>query len=257
MNGRAVAEMDDAEESHWWYAGLQDLLRRLVRSYGLTSRADLSVLDVGCGTGANLRLLRDCLRPHYLGGFDVRPDCVARAAEKCAEADVYLGDVRRPELHHATYDLVTCCDVISDVDAEECLDGFRRIVERLTPGGRLIMHVPACAWLASEHDFAVGTRRRFEHEELHRWCRNLGLNVEWVGYRMSLLFPFVAASRFLRFNRDRGSNRAKTTSRPPRSDLRKNLGSSLCRTIVQLENAAVARRVRVPYGSSLLAIARR
>lgn len=250
MNARAVVEMDAAEDSHWWYAGLQDLLRRMLRSRTCRLPDRPSVLDIGCGTGANLRVLAECLQPGYLGGFDVRNDCVARAREKCPSADVYESDVRCPELRCSAYDLIVCCDVLSDVGLDSCLDGLHDAVRRLAPGGLFLLHVPACSWLYSEHDAAVGTVQRFCRHELGRLYRRMGLRPDFIGYRMSLLFCLLAGSRLLR---------AQLRTSMPRSDLRRRsyLGDAICRVITTAENAAVCRNLCWPIGGSLIAIGRR
>ena len=58
------------EESHWWYRGLRDAVRQTLSQPALAPPPRPRVLDAGCGTGANLRLLKELLDPAYLGGFD-------------------------------------------------------------------------------------------------------------------------------------------------------------------------------------------
>jgi SAM-dependent methyltransferase len=253
MTPEAIDEMNAAEDRHWWYAGLRDLLSRLLTSSRASIAERPTVLDVGCGTGANLRLLDACLRPAYLGGFDVRPECVAHARRKCAAADVYQGDLRRPELHRSMYDLVLCCDVISDAGLAESFAGLKQIADRLAPGGRMVLHAPACRWLSSDHDAAVGTVERFARRDLERLIHELGLEVEFISYRMAVLLPLVAAMRFGR----RIVRRAEPTCRA-HSDVRSNhFGANLWRAVVAGENAALCRGLRWPLGSSLVAVARR
>ncbi|HEY5313546.1 MAG TPA: methyltransferase domain-containing protein [Pirellulales bacterium] len=248
-----VAELCAAEETHWWYAGLQNLIARIVRMPDCRLPARPAVLDVGCGTGANLRLLGQCLSPAYLGGFDLRRDCVTRARQKCPAAEVYVSDLRAPEMRQRRYDLVLCCDVISSIGLAQCRDGLRAITSRLSPEGMLLVHVPACPRLLGTHDSAVGTVERYRPDDLRSLLDELGLAPQILGYRMSLLFPAVAAVRLGR------SCLSKRPNARPRSDLRASggIGSRVWRAIVAGENLATSRGFRWPIGSSLVAVARR
>ena len=62
--------MARVEERHWWYRGLRDVVVRCLSRPDLVLPAGARVLDAGCGTGANLKMLDELLHPSYLGGFD-------------------------------------------------------------------------------------------------------------------------------------------------------------------------------------------
>src|SRR5437870_1781546 len=50
--------MFEIEDDYWWYRGLRELIKNLLAQYA-PARATLPmILDVGCGTGANLKLLQ-------------------------------------------------------------------------------------------------------------------------------------------------------------------------------------------------------
>jgi len=246
--------MAEAEEKHWWYQGLRDLLARILTSKPFSFGTEALgrgpvVLDAGCGAGANLRMLDGLLHPARLEGFDAHPRAVRRAAEKCPAADVHLGDLRDPTLHNERYDLVVCCDVVSHVGRNACRPGLGRIAEHLRPGGLFVVHVPACPGLASQHDTAVGTIERFRKAEVEALVRSLGLRIELSSYRMSLLLPAVAAYRRL----------GRQGSTLPRSDLHRGpaMFEPLCRRVLTWENRLITRGVRFPLGSSVIVVGRK
>jgi len=252
-------ELDRCEETHWWYVALRDLLTRLVRSEQFGVPRDATVLDVGCGAGANLRLLGESLQPAYLGGFDVNEHCLAAASRKCPAADVYQSDLRQPEFRRSQYDLITCCDVLCAVGVEHCDAAFAELAERLTPQGRLILHLPAYPWLLGEHDAAVGNIERYRADAVASFLARARLVPELTSYRMCLAFPAVAAVRWLR--RAKWLQRAKrrdVAATPWRSDLaRSQRGGRWWGGLAALENAALCRGLRWPFGSSLVIVARR
>jgi SAM-dependent methyltransferase len=246
--------MARAEESHWWYRGLRDLLARCLRQPDIAPPPHPRVLDAGCGTGANLSFLRELLRPSYLGGFDSSEEAVAIARGKTPEAEIRVGDICRPPLDLDRVDLLLSLDVIYIPGADRAMEGLQALVERLRPGGLFILNVPAYQWLYSEHDVAVGTSERFTARRIGALLRVLGLSVERLTYRLCFLFPLVVMSRLP------GILRAHREIEAPRSDLHRvpgKLSGAVLYRILQLENRLIARGFPFPWGSSVFAIGRR
>ena len=55
MEHVAYAAEAKIESSHWWFVGRRRLFAMLIRQAGIPANA--AVVDIGTGTGANLRLL--------------------------------------------------------------------------------------------------------------------------------------------------------------------------------------------------------
>jgi SAM-dependent methyltransferase len=250
MNATEIMRMAFFEKQHWWYCGLRDMIRRTLESRPVCRHP--RVLDAGCGTGGNLRLLRAMLDPSYIGGFDVSPVAVDVCRGSLADADVYVSDLCDPELHVDELDLVLSCDVITIPGINNCVQGLAKIAQRIRRGGTMILNLPAYQWLYSEHDAAVGTRQRVRTEEARRLLQHLGLKVELVTYRVFSLFPAVVAARL-------PSMLLSGESRTPRSDLkpvRPWLNGAFSR-LLSAENRAIASGVRWPWGSSVFAVGRK
>ncbi len=98
-----------------------------------------------------------------LAGFDISEQAVEIARAKVPDACIYPSDVCKPDLADAAYDLILSSDVIYMAGMQSSLEGFRLICSHLRPGGWLLLHLPAYAWLYSEHDQAVGTKERYTH----------------------------------------------------------------------------------------------
>lgn len=254
MNPAEYDTMAALEDSHWWYQGLRDLFVRILRRHVPPSAGWNSVLDVGCGTGANLRLLQDHFAPRHLSGFDNSPLAVERARLKVPQAEVYLSDIRQPELRSSAYDLIVCSDVLYVTGLASARTGLNQLMDHLVPGGLFLLHLPALNWLYSRHDVAVHTSHRFTRPEVRDLLTSLGLTPLWLTYRMFLLLPAVVATRLpslLCGIRGPVDAARSDITRPPRPV------NTLLRWIVELENGLIVSGMPLPLGSSLFALARK
>jgi SAM-dependent methyltransferase len=254
MNPAEYDLMAELESTHWWYVGVQDLFNRLLKKPCFALGKSPDVLDAGCGSGAHLQLLHSLLNPGYLGGFDLSELAVAHAAKKNPNADVYQGDLCKPELHVGKLDLVLCCDVLYTTPLEAGVAGLKTLTDRLRPGGLLLLHLPAYNWLRSRHDLAVHTQQRFTRASARGILTSLQLRVEFLSYRMCALLPAVVARRlpslFGRGSTD--SERAISDLRPVPAPLNR-----LLLTALQIENRILSRGLPLPWGSSLVAVGRK
>jgi SAM-dependent methyltransferase len=254
VNPGELELMARAEERHWWYRGLRDVIARCLERPELAPGSAPRVLDAGCGTGANLAFLRDLLAPSYLAGFDVSEDAVRMARAKAPEAEVYPSDICDPELRCPQLDLVVSLDVVYIPGVARAMAGLRRLVASLRPGGLFVLHLPAYDWLYSAHDVAVHTTERYTVGRVRALMGELGLRPERWTYRLCLLFPAVLLVRLP------GKLRAAKDDTSVQSDLRNEpgrLASSVCYRMVRLENGVIARGGRWPFGSSVFAVGRK
>jgi hypothetical protein len=131
---------------------------------------------------------------------------------------------------------------------------LRTLVSHLSSGGRLLLHVPAYDWLYSRHDVAVGTRQRFTAGQIRALLDELGLTRELLTYRMCLLFPLVVLSRLpsLLFGVRRSDGTAESDLNLPPPWLNVCLA-----TMVRWENGLIAKGLRLPFGSSIIAVGRK
>jgi SAM-dependent methyltransferase len=251
MNPGEHAIMSQVEEYHWWYRSLRDVINACLHSPRFALPPAPRILDAGCGTGANLKALA-ALEPAYLGGFDPSQEGLEAARAKAPEAELCLSDICQPELHQGDLDLVVSTDVIYIPGAEAAFAGLQQIVNALRPGGLFLLNLPAYDWLFSEHDVAIHTRERYTARSVTALLDALGLQIELLSYRVCLLFPAVVATRLPSLFRARRQDLAA------KSDLHgRPAGNELLYRIMAAETRLIARGVRLPFGSSVFAIARR
>jgi hypothetical protein len=121
----------------------------------------------------------------------------------------------------------------------------------LAPGGLLLVTVPAYAFLWSSHDDALGHRRRYRRRQLQQLLRRTGFEVELCSYVMAAILPaalVVRLSERLRPHRRR-VERSGYVPVP-------GFVNALLAWLVGLDGALL-RWLRLPFGLSILAVARR
>src|SRR5437667_10249215 len=155
MQQHTYAIMRRVEESHWWFVGRRRIIRsflervcRDLKSIRVEQDKDptLNILDVGCGTGANLEMLAEFGDAE---GVDVSSEaldfCRARGLAK-----VKQGAAESLPFEDASFDLVTGLDVVEHLDDD--MAGLREMRRVLRPHGRALLFVPAFMFLWGVQD---------------------------------------------------------------------------------------------------------
>jgi SAM-dependent methyltransferase len=230
------ALMDAAEGHMWWYRALH---RRLLDAL---SGIDGVVLDAGCGTGGLLARLQADRPGLGMVGVEWAEPASRRAAAKSG-APVARGSVNALPFGDACFDAAIAADLLCHgaVDPAPALAELRRV---LRPGGRLLVNMPAYAWLLSAHDRQVHNVRRCTARQLSAMLRDAGFVRVRAGYWNSLLLPLMVAQRKLLASNAAASDVAPF---PPWLD-------AMLHAITEIE-----RRLpfRLPAGGSVLATAER
>jgi len=239
MDPAYVATHVEEDRRHWWFRGRLAVLLAILRRVLPPGHARL--LELGCGTGNVLAALAEF---GEAVGMETHPDLAAAA--RAAGLDVRTG--RLPDdlvVPPGWADAVLLLDVIEHLDDDvAALETARRA---LRPGGLLVITVPAYRWLWSGHDVALGHRRRYSARGLARLVERAGLHVVHVSYFNTLLFPAVALTRaWKRLTGDESHDLHR-----PAPAINRWL-----ERVFALERHVVPR-VALPFGASLLLVARR
>jgi SAM-dependent methyltransferase len=181
--------MDAAEDRMWWYRALH------ARLLAALTDEHASVLDVGCGTGGLLARLRAGRPDLGLIGLDWAEAACRRAADKSGAA-IVRGSADALPFADAVFDAVIAADMLCHraVDPDRALPELSRV---LRPGGRLIVNMPAYAWLLSAHDRRVHNVRRQTAGQLATMLREAGFCQVRARYWNGLLLPLMAVQRKL------------------------------------------------------------
>jgi SAM-dependent methyltransferase len=239
--------MFEIEDDYWWYRGLRELIRNLLAQYAPESSSRPMILDVGCGTGANLKLLQSY-------GDAIGVDISERAIGFCRargipENRMFFASAVDLPFPRDQFDLAVSFEVLCNL--QDDAPAFREIGRVLKPGARFIVGLPAYEWLWSEHDVAVGHKRRYNARGLRERLSSAGFQIDRVTYANSVLFPLIAAVRLL-------GRRAKVKEDTAHSDLvpLPRLINAVLTLLFVAEMRAISR-VNFPFGVTLIAVARK
>jgi SAM-dependent methyltransferase len=241
MDARIYERMAEIEDRHWWFASRRAIVDELLNGLGLPP--DANILEPGCGTGGNFRMLSRHGRVH-----GVEPSEQARvAASSLGVAEVASGSL--PEsipFAGMNFDLVLMTDVLEHLDDD--VASLRELRRRLKPGGWLLLTVPAFAWMWSEHDESHHHRRRYQAAQLRRVVTDAGYDVRYLSYYNTLLFPMIAGARIVQ--RLTGASSEGHDLRLPSPRV-----NSLLQTVFSSERYLLGSW-SMPFGVSLIVLAK-
>lgn len=189
MDRAAYTSMNAQEGEHWWFVARRAIIDSLIRSH-VPLPAEPRILEAGCGTGGNLALLASHGTVDALE-YDAQARAIAAARGMAAVAAGALPDAIG--FGARCYDLIALLDVLEHVDEDRA--SLAALGQRLAPGGRLLVTVPAAPWLWSDHDLLHHHKRRYTQAGLADVVAAAGLTLEVSGYFNSLLFPLAVAQR--------------------------------------------------------------
>jgi SAM-dependent methyltransferase len=243
MQQHTYSIMYEVEGAHWWFVGRRRIIESFVREVCRKLNVERPhILDVGCGTGANLELLAQFGEAE---GVDVSEDalafCRARGLEKVkhgAAEDLPYAD--------ASFDLVTGLDVVEHLDSD--VAGLREMHRVLRRGGRILLFVPAFMFLWGVQDDISHHRLRYTLKGLRRSVEEAGFKIERATYANISFFAPILLGRAL----------MRLTGYKPASENNINV-SALNGVFGRILGAEshILRRMNFPFGVSALCVARK
>jgi len=155
MDNTTYTSLSIQEEKHWWFRARRKIVSRLIESCDLPEKEEATILEAGCGSGGNLRLLR---QHGQLFAFELH-DPSRQMAEKKTDAKILPGALP-DELPF-----------------------------------KILITVPAMPWLWSEHDVKHHHYRRYTKLSLLKVAQDADLNVVSKNYFNFFLFPLAVIKR--------------------------------------------------------------
>ena len=234
-----------AETAHFWFRGFRRFVRPLLAA-AVRGKTGPRILDCGCGTGANLRVLGEFGRAF---GVELNPVGL-QFARRSAPGSVARASVTHLPFPDARFDVVTSFDVIYCLSAEDETIALREMHRVLRPGGAAVVNVAAMEVLRGNHSVLSEEVRRYSASQIRSAMERAGFRVAELGYTNSILFPLMLGVRAVqRIVGLRRSARATAEISVPPALI------NLVLTALLAVEAKCLQPLHLPFGSSLLCLA--
>jgi SAM-dependent methyltransferase len=244
VNTTEYNTMYRVEERYWWYRGMRRIACSVAPAlYRLAPGARL--LDVGCGTGANLADMAPPGGSVRGIGVDVSIEALRLCRRRGLE-HLVRGSAENLPFRNGVFSGVSCRDVLHSVSDDG--RALREIARIASPDATVYLTAAALRAFAGEQDVATHGLRRYSAPELRRKAEAAGLSVERSVYANFLLAPGIFLVRRLRAflfpERHPGTVRSEFHLAP------EFLNAPLT-ALFSLE-AMLLPRIRLPFGVSAL-----
>lgn len=235
------------EETNWWFVGMRSIARALLSDFPRFRRA----VDIGCGSGGNLELLRS-LADDVIA-LDLSPRALRYALDRMRSGDTLAGlaagDAQRLPLRKGSVDLAWLFNVVEHLPDDRA--AAKELARVLRPGGVALVATSASMWLWSDHDIANHHQRRYARRELEELLESAGLRIRRITHANAALFAPTAVVAAAQRLRARAFGRPKYERNPIAVP---SILDGVLRGLLQAE-AEWLRRADLPVGVSLFAVA--
>jgi SAM-dependent methyltransferase len=247
MQAHTYSIMNEVEQGHWWFVGRRRIIGSFLEGVVRNLRANrgevaIRILDVGCGTGANLELLSEFGEAE---GVDVSAEALSFCRAR-GLTNVKQGAAETLPYADGSFDLVTGLDVVEHLDDD--LAGLKEMGRVLRRDGRALLFVPAFMFLWGVQDDISHHRRRYTLDGLKQVVKQAGFEVERATYVNITFFAPILLGRLL----------MRVTGFRPASENNITIGflNGVLGKILGAESVAL-RHASFPFGVSIICVARK
>jgi SAM-dependent methyltransferase len=247
------------EDRHFWFRSRNQLISNLIQKYcgayadaaGETRRG----LEIGCGTGNVLKFLQKSFSLQHISGVDLFIEGLqfarSRGAENLIQADIYQAPFS------GGFDWIGLFDIIEHLDDD--VDVLEKISGLLNAEGKLFISVPAFPVLWSYFDVAGKHKRRYTVKTLQEALNQAGLALEFASYTNVMVFPMLwFLRRVLQGGKVPETLSEQELDNKTNSELRIiPLVNEMVAFVLWIEGKLIQWGVKMPFGTSLIAVARR
>jgi SAM-dependent methyltransferase len=238
MEASHLDELIELEDSYWWHVAKRqlaiDLLQRYFPPPGM-------LVEGGIGSSRNLVEFKKL--GYDVAGLDIMSEAVEHGRERGIE-NVRLHDLSEPwPFASESVKVVVLLDVLEHLaDPVHVLKNVREI---LTPGGGMIITVPAYPCLYGDWDKRLGHYRRYTADALREHVLQAGLKVTRLTHWNSFTTPAAVCVR--------GYQRCFPNNRPTEFPRVSRLTNQMLLAAANLERYWL-RKLPAPFGLSLLGV---
>lgn len=230
------------QDSYWWYKGMAAINSALLKKY-LPKNKKLKILDVGCGPGAALLYLS---KFGEVTGVDLSDEALKFAKKR---GKVKKADISSLPFKDASFDVVTCLDVLYHAWVKDNNRALLQINHVLKPGGIFLLREPAYDWFRSSEDIVDFTKHRFTKKEIEEELSE-SFKLLKITYANCLLFPLAFIKRIPQvIGFQKKQNKSDFFGIHP-------LLNKVLFAFINAESKVIGN-INFPFGTSVVAVARK
>ena len=242
MDEQYTKEMAELQSDHWWYEGRRNILSALIAKMKLP--ADATILEGGCGPGANLKMLSKFGK---VSAFEP-DDFSVQHAGSISGLDIKNGTLPNGLPFSESFDLVCAFDVIEHIGDD--IGSVKALCDHTKTDGYAIFTVPAFQFLWSHHDDINFHKRRYTKAMLRDVLQKAGYKIEFISYYNFFLFPLAAGIRLLK-NALRLKEQGSDVTMPKSNFINKMM------IMVFSSEMHLLQFMPLPFGLSVVAVCRK
>lgn len=235
------------EDKSFWCRSRNRLIGSLVDRFlgGRPAR----MLEIGCGIGGVLAELATHSNLS-LTGSEIYLHGLRYARERLPQIEFIQLDATTMSFREA-FDVVGAFDVLEHIEADET--AMARVRDALAPDGLFLVTVPQYPSMWSRLDELVHHKRRYTRAGLTAKLRSSGFDVLYVSSFVCVLFPFMMAARL----RPRKASHEDESRQFQNEVQLPGVLNRFFDVMMRIDEAAVRARLSLPFGGSLVAVARK
>jgi SAM-dependent methyltransferase len=185
--------MYEAEEKLWWYRILHEKILAEIQEE-FTSNKDISILDIGCGTGGLLHFLRKNSYTN-LHGIDYSEHSIHFSKSRNLNVQKLNIDDIPNVFPDQQFDVIICNDIFYCLDKIQIVNALQNIEAILKPNGIFLSNNNSFNIFYGTHDIAVGGKWRFTLKDFQEFTAKTSLQIQYYSYWTWVLSPLVLAIR--------------------------------------------------------------
>ncbi|MGQ0739690.1 MAG: class I SAM-dependent methyltransferase [Bacteroidota bacterium] len=236
-----------AEDENFWFRSRNRLIRHFVRKY--QAKKDISLLEVGCGTGYVLKGLSG-LPGIKLSGSEIFLEGLKFTQMRLPDIELVQLDATKMPFREK-FDIVGAFDVLEHIGEDEQV--MKQVNQSLKPGGYFLISVPQHRFMWSYLDDMACHKRRYTRKEIRGKLRSAGFKTGFITSFVFTLFPLMWVSRL--FKRKK-KNSYTTDDQMKELELPKiiNLFFGL---FMRIDELLIKAGLSLPFGGSLIVVAQK
>lgn len=239
-------QKENSEDLYCWFRARKNLISLLLEKT-CPQNNNINILDIGCGTGTELEILK---KFGEVSALDINKEALSLAQEK--DIKIILGNIENYDIGQEKYSHVCAFDILEHLQKDSLV--LEKIYAALKKGGFFIFTVPAFPFLFSEHDIALEHKRRYTKKEIITKLKKANFSIEKTGYWNSILFPMIAS---LRIGKILIAKIRKNLKNKPETSELNGPANEILFQILNFENKLIENNINIPYGLSIYGIARK